>query len=322
MQGRAHSLPREVGAAVPLQMKALVTNKLNVAGETHGESNRFRMLEKAYAKDKGGGEYWQEGAYTYYKDATTIFGARVPGTGTKAAGDPYLLRLRMLLKNFEEKILPMAEELDDWGYYADVLRTIPDDQKPLVVETLIESLSSTLKELLICINKVVEMNELDDADILEALFNEIAKHHRNFNGRYIADEKDLQGFANQYHQAGEAILGAANKALPGLSQQTEEDVSGERSAAMHQAARSKPVAKGLWKVGNSHVADILKDHGYPDDYNLMKKDEFYADFRTWIGQKKLKGWLDDKAMEILDIKPDEVVLGSSGGSVFESITNL
>lgn len=55
-------------------------------------------------------------------------------------------------------------------------------------------------------------------------------------------------------------------------EKTEEDkVDTERSRYMHEAANENVTVKGLWKIGEYHVQDILKTPGITNYYNLIPR---------------------------------------------------
>ncbi|MGH9560091.1 MAG: eCIS core domain-containing protein, partial [Terracidiphilus sp.] len=93
--GHSNASP-STAASLAIQQKALVKDKLNVAGEYHPESSKRRAQEAEYTKEKTGGEYFQEGDFKSSKWFHQ----------PDRLGDPFLLRAEMLLAILKEKTVP------------------------------------------------------------------------------------------------------------------------------------------------------------------------------------------------------------------------
>jgi hypothetical protein len=89
------------------------------------------------------------------------------------------------------------------------------------------------------------------------------------------------------------IAGFAKDVLGLRDIRSESTVNQLRSKAMQEAAANNSerrigAKKGVWKVGNDHIAEIKADKNTVK-YELMTKDEFNEDFVPWV-QLKYPEW--------------------------------
>jgi len=255
----------------PVQRKPLVSGKLNVAGETHGESDGRRGPEAQYAAENAPGGYWTESQFTA---ASSVF-------ATARHGDPIMLRAEYLLAVVKEKwiqrlVVPFKsgkapQELGE-GDVAELWSTV----KTEFVKALDEVLYSLRLALADEAEQAAAVNAGDAYEALETLKKQVPNSTMDKAGEIET-------------RALEAIAAYAKDVLKLADIRTASQISVLRSQSMHgvakdNAARWSGEKKGLWKVGNDHVADMAKVKGTAG-YELLTKDEFNADFTKWHESK-------------------------------------
>lgn len=257
-----------------VQQKALAANKLNVVGENHPESNARRPKEQEYAEaHTGGGIYEKEGAFKSRK--WWLF-------GNDKYGDPMLLRAEMLLAILKEKVVPgvltpfstnqvpaIFPQTETpaalWGIYKDMLKNQLDEISLAMVLASNEKAEQT--EAVKAINAHTALVVLSGG-LATSVVGDVATVILPEINRIITT------FAND-------VLGAGDI-------RPEATISALRSSAMQEAAEKNAARwiggkKGVWKVGQDHIAEIAAEK-QGDKYELMTRDEFNADFDPWLLQ--------------------------------------
>lgn len=105
----------------------------------------------------------------------------------------------------------------------------------------------------------------------------------------LIPQTDVGGAAGIATAATNAIAKYAADVLGKADIRAEAVVSDLRSQAMHGAAKDEAARwsggkTGLWKVGDSHIAEMLAVKGGAS-YEIMTKGEFNADFDPWLAKK-------------------------------------
>lgn len=253
-----------------MQAKPLNPDKLNVAGETHEESKPLRAKERQYAEEKTGGIYRTEGEF---KVASSI-------VATERFGDPMLLRVEMLLAIQKEKVLSQLLEPFAAGKVPAKLGGLGD---PAGLWAAFKGeYKKQLDEIALALRLAShEAAEQEQAGKAEATHAALVQLSNGLPTSVLADvgstivpelRKIIAGFASD-------VLGLADI-------RPEATVSTLRSAAMQGAAADNAARwvgrqKGVWKVGNEHVAEIAADK-QGERYELLTKVEFNADFLPWL----------------------------------------
>jgi len=258
-----------------IQLKQISGNKLNVAGETHKESDLFRNREEMYAKDITGGVYKSENAFI----------VRSWAGGNDQYGDPKLLRAEMLLAMIREQILPKIQGIEDEDPAQIKLGFrlyrggISDNETEL---------ADTLSEVSGTINSALGQITVEAAAAVRA--NDTSKGLTEL----------VQKIRGQKHTGGTDLVNSVNLVIGTFAREvllkgnirSEAVVMELRSKAMHEAAdmnakRWVGEIKGVWKVGNDHVPEI-KAEKKNEKYTLLDKGQFNTGFVAWMKAKKIK----------------------------------
>ena len=270
------------GSASAMQLKALAANKLNVCGETHDESIPERNYEREYATEKTGGIYKTESSFTVAADifAPTRF------------GDPSMLRAEMQLATLKQHLI------SELGMIS--IGLIPND--PMFANANGDK-SLAWAAIRVPIKRLLgyAMNEIDNAENAKADKAEGAnakdarKSIEALHGFVdVATADDLDAVEAIFNKA---VASFASEVLGLDDIRDEAVVSRARSAAMHGAAkdnanRNLNKKKGVWKVGDDHIAEIKQDQAAAEldsagsaDYEVLTKAEFLADYNPWKAQK-------------------------------------
>ena len=271
-------LQKNSGGGQPLaqviQKRALAANKMNVAGETHNESDDVRDEEKTYAEAITGGVYKQEGEFKTSKWA--LFGA-------ERLGDPLMLRAEMLLAILREKTL--VEILNPFGANQIPQRFVDAGIGHEGINTLWDifrgKLQAQLAEIVTVLNLAIEeraertqaARAINVHTALLALHDGMPHSVANDVRTHIIPEiqRIIGLYAAEVLQAGDI--------------RAENAVSALRSEAMQEAAADN-AAKiigsqvGVWKVGENHIPQIAQDK-QGNAYDLLTKAEFNAGFNDW-----------------------------------------
>lgn len=245
----------------------LSAGKLNVIGEHHIESDARREAEETIAKTVAKGPYWYEYEFNLIDDLNNPW-----------EGDPLELRTKHLQTNARDmlqwinfqpdtfdpkrnKVLGMREDLDLLKVQLEALRAHRRAIYKNGLENIggIDSEASDKKQLELIKNtkKVLKLLKSRSKISLKSirLFNENLEW---FSTAFFTDLKT-----------------------------TTEDISRQRSHAMHRAANTFHSTKGIWKIGQAHV-DHIKDEPKSPRYNLISKTEFDDYYQHWLAQTQAK----------------------------------
>lgn len=274
-----------------MQLKPLVPGKLNLAGEFHPESNKRRPYEKQYATTNGLAEYWTEGQFTYtisglVDQAKAAFSGKSTvselfghawtsikgGTPTSELhGDPYLLRAEHLLLMLCENQTVYRLSFDMSGGSTAAATAFAKEMARDTGEILAAFSGAS--------RSTGEKSKFEDEALLAAgAISRTWEATNNYAGGASPAEND------RWVSKIMAEVVACTKRLQkhmGTLGRSHEEVSRARSVWMKEAATAtkKP---GLWKVGNSHIKDIVSSGGLgTDEVELMSKEEFNADYLRW-----------------------------------------
>jgi hypothetical protein len=268
-----------------IQLAKLVKDRLNVAGETHPESDARRGRERQIAATKTGSpNYWQEGEFT------------IQGKPEQPA-DPYQLRFEYLLK------LGLALQIDTLAgmkkakYLADlglgdlgVLESVEtamnefrgDDLERLGMKINIFGEPTRRAFWVGGLRRVVLRHCIKAKEVVTALTRECTTKSDGFESLDISKLEHLVAYSKPLNFSLDQIiegLDELSKALHkadtdfGLSGR---NVSRERSVAMHDAAQEQAGLRGVWKVGEAHATDM---ETMARKYNLLSKTDFDAELK-------------------------------------------
>ncbi len=268
---------RPATAGLVMQQKALVRDKLNVAGEYHPESGKRRDQEAAYTTEKTGGNYYKEGEFKTSKWALQ----------SDRLGDPMLLRAEMLLAILREKMVARILTPFAANQVPPALGlNIPIKQAWDMVKGLVQS---QLQEIATALYSAVqEDTEAEQAVKAAATFDNLNRLSGAMSSSFVKDVG-----SNILPEINSIIAGFAKDVLGLRDIRSESTVNQLRSKAMQEAAANNSerrigAKKGVWKVGNDHIAEIKADKNTVK-YELMTKDEFNEDFVPWV-QLKYPEW--------------------------------
>ncbi len=282
------------GSQQIVQRKALSKDKLNVAGEIHPESDAQRELERAFSAEKTGSpNYWQEPEFK------TLDGARADPTFHRLhqyMDYLYSLNLNTLIQRHDELNgdIPEAKQnyINNWvtvtPYITENLNAFFKELKKYENGTLIVSDESEQKIL----NKIIknyrqslsgfwsnltETFEIPELAVAEPKPKETTKGLEISDFLFVHELKLFWTYVTEVFKLFEEKSGNKNA----------EEISLARSMAMNHAAESKKDEKGVWKIGNDHVKDIIIKTD-EQNYNLITRPDFIKEFQEWENQKTSK----------------------------------
>ncbi|MFV0302743.1 MAG: hypothetical protein ACK5IP_18060 [Paracoccus sp. (in: a-proteobacteria)] len=275
---RLNRLQKIASRASLLQRKALDPGKLNVAGELHPESNARpdagRAYEREYATAKGVGAYWQEGEFTYavsdlMDKLVGLFRSETPSV--QRHGDPYLLRA--------EHLLSMLDFTMAFRQFSAEMGGHTQASTLVFVRAMLPDVREVLTAFVGALDSPGEKKDINSL-ILNA--GEEIETIRNRLGVYKgSDDAGLNRKLVDGTVAGiKAAMALLQKGL-GTTGRGDKAISKARSDAMFKAAGLSG-KKGLWKIGDHHIDDILAG-GVPQvaGVTFMSRDGFNADYQPW-----------------------------------------
>jgi len=242
--------------------RVLSTSALNVVGEDHNVSGgERRIIEKGYCEQYVGGTYWTEDAFQIDVD------------GVRLKADPTTYRFLSTLHSIARltKDLEKPYKADRHNYYQNLIQIY------LSSGSAIPALIALAEKLWAETQEVAYPSPLTgrDIEVLRERFMHLQnfKHQltvlHSFIGKKVTQQLKVQ-FKNIYEQLGDARRTMMNEIDP------EEELNLLRSKAMHYAAQKKSLSIGVWKIGETHVTDILENLNllYPRLYNLVTEEQF------------------------------------------------
>lgn len=249
------------GEAVPIcglhheavQLKKLDQKKLNVVGENHSESEKWRDREKQIAKSDAGGGYWTESEFRRGGKGMTL--AEFAGLSDGEHGDDPLL----LVEQNAALIVAHCEAFfGSVKLYSDPNETITIDTQEGMrkIYTYFEQAGIHLSR--------APREKRKQMDGLMLVLAEL----RNLLVLVIKGEnkREHRKFPNCVEHVKFLLHGRDVNAI-----------SQERSTKMGGAAELSKDVLGVWKVGNDHIGDI---HSQPGSrgFETLTRDEFYNEY--------------------------------------------
>lgn len=286
-------------SAAPMQCKAnvvqmvtpLVTDKLNVVGENHDETEVRLDREKRYtAAHAGASKYWSESefrvrAYSAWHDFWH---------DKRAFADPFELRFN----NAQQFLSENARIIGQQGNANNNSVKARDDLN--VQQKFISNLWINLYNL----SSGFIDAQADGFEVPAKRRTEMLGYRQQIKNIAVTwqaarvalatargDEKPPAVF--DWTDGGVAVTSEANpranfvQSVADLSAlnivaRTVNELSQDRSAAMHVAANNRHTELGVWKVGDEHRRDMARYQGI--QYNLVSLAAFNADYNTWSGE--------------------------------------
>lgn len=261
--------------AVPIQRKALVSNKLNVAGENHLDSDERRDDERSLATEYAEGLYWEENEFIVDVSPNVT-----------AEADPNIL-----------KFLTVLHDVQRWS------KSIYDANSETSCVSAAKLRDPTLTALINLARQQynrgvgvaypstsqdpLQAHEVTTRDQLMAQRLGYLQTIANAQQALVAmPDGSLDGQQRATVTQHRTAMKTAVEAVVGMTM-AKPDLDFLRSMAMNRAAVKMVATKGLWKIGNDHVTDILtklpEDQPQPN-YNLLTM----AEFDEFVEQKVSK----------------------------------
>lgn len=242
-----------------VQRISIDTNKLNMVGEEHNESQRRRQTEIAYCNHLFGrtGLYWQEAAFKPIE----IFETR---------GDEAGLRLKFFYHTFARSFVKVIQNTNNGG-------------QPFLL-----SVGSTWKTL----NTV---NSLYQEEVTTLSHEEgTALHEMITSGAWTGLQAKMNGLAVpenagslQYRRelVDDMIkLKTYWESKPAIYEPSRVTVTNDRNSHMHNSATTAAFQGrvGIWKVGDNHITGIGQMFPTGRHYNLVSRANFNNDLNAYI----------------------------------------
>lgn len=293
-----------------IQRKPLNSGVLNVVGERHDESDKLRAWEGQYAREKTGGEYWQEDEFKINIPKPN----KEPEETVSVFGDPKILQMANIIHfNTKDlanivKFIQRFQTVKATRFNLVLSRSQVFNNLQLIQMPLprLKALGETYKKL-----KPEALTELADRPDLKDVYDTYTGIGDTLYDELVAgvDAWAINtSLLNKDQANAEALNLAATNAVKfipiGNTLLTTlfetEDVPEQkhteatstvilaRSDNMHKAGTIGKASKGVWKIGNQHVKDIKEDilEDAQPEYELMTEDEFFVDFEEWLAQNQ------------------------------------
>ncbi len=315
---RAPSFSEDVFQLKPLDTK-IDSNKLNVVGENHGESDDRRDLEKLYAQEKFETEksYWEEHelavyyedlGLTWYGDSKlmrTYFALYMVWFHTRAIiaelsrSMPSSSVLHKCLKKAKSKIDECQSGRQELsfaqteGYYIDKLAKINVDKSyTRFYNTFLQGFYKFLQDMIKGDHE--KLDEPGHRDTLkskaENAYEEVKTFLQSQLG-YFLQEEDLKALFNETDLQGKALL----KIVYPITKLRDD-------AMQHFAWSNASFIKGIWKVGDGHIGGIKASEdtipNFRRTYNLIDKKSFDQIFNEW--RETIERMENDDSVSVFD----------------------
>jgi hypothetical protein len=320
---RVAQLQRSAGnrSTAALLRKPLKPGVLNVAGETHPDSEPRRVEERRYAKEKINGDYWTEAGFRPEAGFWDKLASRTP-----KLGDPLLLRVEHLVAKMKSRYIPLLEtfsaaNVQRWADHPAALAAAnaPDEPPPTTSPPgePNASVSSGQGGASAAVLKALEEYAVAQEAATEIganwkmVRNQLAKEFQQIQlalelaSKDSAEAKDARAGKKLLEMVTDVLdndlkgaLGAAPKLLESsravvseyetkvLRHRVSQDaVIRKRSRTMHKAAEKGAGITGLWKVGDAHITQMLAAAKHRR-YEIMSQKEFDADYQPWAAQNR------------------------------------
>lgn len=292
-----------------------VPNKLNVAGENHGEASRKFDLEFLSRYDLNSENYWEEQELSVSEENLKEKKGMVP------KADPALLKLVHFVLLIKEMMTDLENHFSSLLGLKKIMNTSPDKWRLIEIDQIqlpelkekvktetdmmeiflpgvivgmlnnytsiegrareVDLLSSVqIKKSYEILNIINENNEKikQSLEIIKTETND--DEHKpwdltKFKDSIITLKNIIDSILDSAYEMSKNVL-TTNLQIEPLETGLESRVSASRSYYMNQTANELSDKPGLWKVGSSHVDDIIKNIpllGEPE-YNLIPKKAF------------------------------------------------
>ncbi len=280
----ARALHSSFNASPVVLQRALVAGKLNVVGETHTQSDKRRPVEKAFCREiTGSGNYWTEAEFPDLHMA-------VPGRRARAQAQPGrdanadLMEFRaahaaaMLIGQYE-RTAQAADLLVASGVNGSGLRTFIDQD----FRKLVKYKTRTERAW-----QATQTPEVNSA--VKDVFQSVERIEKAFLAAVSTASKRRQAleFLRDANGPVKQLAAPLAKAVgfPGSTNLAHE-MRTARSTMMGLAAEFSG-QKGVWKVGDLHIADVLDGSAHTQQVkaNYESKDDFNAELVAWARQKR------------------------------------
>jgi len=242
-----------------VQRISIDTNKLNMVGEEHNESQVRRPIEIAYCNHLFGrtGLYWQEAAFK-------------PIEIHETKGDEAGLRLKFFYHVFAGSILKCIQTTKDGGM--PYLMAVRSPWKTMnTVKVLYQQEVTTLShEEGTALHEMVNSQEWTG---LQAGMDGLAVAENAGNLQYRKKVVEDMIKLKTYWE---------NK--PAIYEPSKAVVTDDRNDHMHNSATTAAFQGrvGIWKVGDNHITGIGQMHPTGRHYNLVSRANFNNDLQGYI----------------------------------------
>jgi Domain of unknown function (DUF4157) len=287
---RGKSKVLEESAESDIQRK-MRTDQLNVAGETHSESNPRRDEERRFSKDRSGSpNYWKENEFEVTQKNQTKEAADSPylravhiialmGNAGKQAHEKATSKRRENRKNLT--INPTLPQKTDEEYVTE-LRNIYITVDPEIqnVKTYIDRLQKS--------HKAIGVLKIDNlyADMTERWLQLYNDHQDAMkpNSKWAEMQKSLKAISTNGGEMS-SKLDELEK-LTNIREPMQARL--KRSEAMMLGAQQEKGQRGTWKVGDLHIVDMrnIPQSSAHKEVNILSKDEFNQELKEWQLWKK------------------------------------
>ncbi|MDN5797849.1 MAG: hypothetical protein L0H79_19175 [Intrasporangium sp.] len=286
------SLRLSPGTGPVVLQRALVADKLNVVGETHTESDSRRPAEKAFGQAKtGSANYWTEAEFPDLHMAVSGRKARgqaQPQGDARADLMEYrAIHAAALLVGQYERTAQAARALAD-----SPAMTAPSEGNalPPALRTFLDVDFRKLVKYKERVKKAWTATQSQGVnDAVQRVFEYVEKIAKMFMDtmKTVSERRKallfLLGAADLLKQHAAPLAAAGG--VPG-STNVAQDMRIARSRSMGLAAEFSS-QKGVWKVGDLHVADVLDGTTQTRQVkaNYERKDAFNTALATWEAQQ-------------------------------------
>ena len=246
-----------------LQMKAFSPAVLNVAGEDHNESGDRREREAYVTQWVTHGGYWTEQEF------------QVTANGAQVDADPKILRflrnlhvLRRLWNTLTTTKQPASYIPEHaqriWLFTSPIVDLVANEYAGSMGDRY--SGGATLSPTQGQTRDLINQGRYAHFDSARQALQRLSNLHPYQKAQKTNVEQLLAQFQTSAREMTENVMG-------------QPDLDFLRSKAMHEAAQARSNSIGVWKIGQSHVADIQRSMlGTPPAYNLMTQGEFNDEY--------------------------------------------
>lgn len=253
-----HHTPAQLKSGV-VQRVSIDTNKLNMVGEEHGESQRRRQTEIAYCNHLFGrtGLYWQEKTFK-------------PIEMHQTRGDEAGLRLKFFYHVFANGIIKCIQTTNNGGL--PYLMAVRDPWKTLnTVKSLYQEEVTTLSHAEgTALHEMITSQEWAG---LQAGMDGLAVEENAGNLQYRQKVVEDMVKLKKYWES-----------KPAIYEPSRAVATNDRNDHMHNSATTAAFQGrvGIWKVGDNHITGIGQMHPTGRHYNLVPRADFNNELNGYI----------------------------------------